>query len=459
MDVTKLSALEVAALIRAREISSAEVLDDVLRLAEDLDETVNAFITVDADGARAVASAADECARQGRWLGPLHGVPFTVKDVLATAGMRTTYGSRAFAENIPDRDVTAVARVRAAGGVLIGKTATSEFAASLQTRTALNGITRNPWDHSRSAGGSSGGAGAATAAGLAPLALSTDGAGSSRVPAAACGVLGLKPTLGRVPHETWPFHFSNNSSVSINTRTPGDAALILGVVEGPSASDPWSTRPPLARNASTGATSMLFIEEPCGRSPDGAIAEAVRSVLVGLAETGVRVDPADGDPTYFDPAMVSGILAPNLAARVRGMTAQQRALLEAPLQQLASPDYRPDAVALQQLEIERSQLYDRVDQLLETYDMIVTPTVLFDPPDADAVIDADWWTHLALANFTGHPAISVPCGFSLAGLPIGMQLIGRWDSDHRLLDVASQIHNVHPWSDLWPSAASGEPLI
>jgi aspartyl-tRNA(Asn)/glutamyl-tRNA(Gln) amidotransferase subunit A len=348
---------------------------------------------------------------------------------------------------VPDTDAIAVARVRAAGGILVGKTATPELAASLQTRSELNGITRNPWSLDRSAGGSSGGAGAATASGLAPLALSTDGAGSSRVPASVCGVVGLKPTLGREPHETWPFHYSNNSSVSINTRTAGDAALLLGVVEGPSLSDPWGARPTRRQDDVTTETSLLLIEDPCGRTADGEILGAVRRTLSGLADLGVRVETADGDPTAFDPAMVPGILGPNLAAGVRSMTDEQQAPLEAPLQQLASPRYRPDAVALQQLEIERSRLYERVDHLLRTYDVIITPTVLSDPPSAETVIEADWWTHLAVANFTGHPAVSIPCGFTELGLPIGLQAIGRWDADQQILDLADRIHSLHPWSE------------
>ena len=453
MGITRISALEAAKLIRSREISSLEIVDAILRHADDLVGTVNAFITVDAEGARRAAAAADELADQDRWLGPLHGVPFSVKYLLDTSGVRTTYGSRAFADNIPDRDVVAVARIKSAGGVLLGKTATSELAASLQTRSTLNGITRNPWDLDRSAGGSSGGAGAATAAGLAPLALSTDGAGSARVPASVCGVLGLKPTLGRVPHETWPFHYSNNSSVSINTRSPGDAALMLRIIEGPTTADPWSARPALAPPLA-GVTSMLYIQAPCSRRPDTAISEAVQKTLAGLSEGGIYIDAVDDDPTHFDPAMVSGILAPNLAARVRSMTEEQRALLEDPLRRLTSPEYRPDAVALQQLEIERSLLHDRVERLLHRYDIIVTPTVIADPPPADAVIDAEWWTHLAVANFTGHPAISVPCGFSEAGIPIGMHLVGQWDADLRLLQMASRIHELHRWTDLWPTSTT-----
>jgi aspartyl-tRNA(Asn)/glutamyl-tRNA(Gln) amidotransferase subunit A len=199
---------------------------------------------------------------------------------------------------------------------------------------------------------------------------------------------------------------------------------------------------------------MLYIQAPCSRRPDTAISEAVQKTLAGLSEGGIYIDAVDDDPTHFDPAMVSGILAPNLAARVRSMTEEQRALLEDPLRRLTSPEYRPDAVALQQLEIERSLLHDRVERLLHRYDIIVTPTVIADPPPADAVIDAEWWTHLAVANFTGHPAISVPCGFSEAGIPIGMHLVGQWDADLRLLQMASRIHELHRWTDLWPTSTT-----
>ena len=453
MDLTRCSAVELASLVRAREVTAIEVVDAVLDRAESLEPTVNAFITIDRDGARAAAAHADERAAAGEWLGPLHGVPFSVKDLLPTGGLRTTYGSQACADNVPDRDAVAVARVRAAGGILIGRTATPELAASLQTTSALNGTTRNPWDLERSAGGSSGGAGAAIAAGLGPLALSTDGAGSARVPGSVCGVLGLKPTLGRVPHEAWPLHYSNNSSVSINSRSAADAALLLRTIEGPTTADPWATRSPREPDDDA-AIDALYIGRPCGRAPSPEVAAAVSGLVDALADAGLSVEHADDDhdPTGFRAEMVPGILAPNLAARVRAMEPTEQRSLEEPLQQLLSPAYRPDAVELQQLEIERSQLYDRVDALLGYYEFLITPTVLDDPPSADAVIDADWWTHLGVANFTGHPAISVPCGFSAAGLPIGTQIIGRWDADHRLLELAERIHSIHPWTGFWPDA-------
>src|SRR6266513_4117162 len=239
-DLAFTSAAELAALIAQRVVSPVEIVDIVLDRIERTQPTLNAFMTVCADEARAAAKEAEAVVMRGDALGPLHGVPFAVKDLVKTAGVRTTFGSWALAENVPRADSPSVARLKAAGAVLVGKTTTPEFGHKCFTEAPLFGRTANPWDLSRTCGGSSGGAAAAVAAGLAPIGIGTDGGGSSRIPAACCGVGGFKQTLGLVPHYLTPDGFGNQSHITPMTRTVMDAALMLQAMAGPHRCDPHS---------------------------------------------------------------------------------------------------------------------------------------------------------------------------------------------------------------------------
>src|SRR5437762_4043765 len=239
-DLAFTSAAELAALIAQRVMSPVEIVDIVLDRIEKTQPTLNAFITVSADDARAAAKAAEAAVMRGDALGPLHGVPFAVKDLVNTVGVRTTFGSWALADNVPSADSPAVARLKAAGAVLVGKTTTPEFGHKCFTEAPLFGRTANPWDLARTCGGSSGGAAAAVAAGLGPIGSGTDGGGSSRIPAACCGVVGFKQTLGLVPHDLTPDGFGNQSHITPMTRTIMDTALMLEAMAGPHACDPHS---------------------------------------------------------------------------------------------------------------------------------------------------------------------------------------------------------------------------
>src|SRR5437773_5491701 len=239
-DLAFTAAAELARLIARRAVSPVELVEEVLGRIERSQPSVNAFITVCAEEARAAAKAAEAAVMRGEKLGPLHGVPFAVKDLVNTKGVRTTFGSLALADNIPAADSPAVARLKAAGAILVGKTTTPEFGHKCFTEAPLFGRTANPWDLSRTPGGSSGGAAAAVAAGLAPVGIGTDGGGSSRIPAACCGVVGFKQTLGLVPHDLTPDGFGNQSHITPMTRTVMDTALMLEAMAGPHACDPHS---------------------------------------------------------------------------------------------------------------------------------------------------------------------------------------------------------------------------
>ncbi|MGH3966860.1 MAG: amidase, partial [Mycobacterium sp.] len=239
-DLAFTPAAELAALVARRAVSPVELVDAVLARIERTQPVLNAFITVCADQARAAARAAEAAVLRGDRLGPLHGVPFSVKDLVNTAGVRTTFGSVVFADNVPAADSPAVARLKQAGAILVGKTATPEFGHKCFTDAPLFGRTANPWDLTRTCGGSSGGSAAAVAAGLGPLAIGTDGGGSTRIPAACTGIVGFKQTLGLVPHDMTPDGFGNQSYITPMTRTVMDTALMLQAMAGPDLCDPHS---------------------------------------------------------------------------------------------------------------------------------------------------------------------------------------------------------------------------
>src|SRR5713226_8754738 len=237
-DLAYASATELAALIARRAVSPVEVANGLLARIEKTQPVLNAFITVCAEEARAAARAAEAAIMRGAAFGPLHGVPFAVKDLVNTSGVRTTFGSVALADNVPAVDSPAVARLKRAGAILVGKTTTPEFGHKCFTEAPLFGRTANPWNLVRTCGGSSGGGAAAVAAGLGPIGIGTDGGGSSRIPAACCGIVGFKQTLGLVPHDLTPDGFGNQSHITPITRTVRDSALMLQAMAGPDPCDP-----------------------------------------------------------------------------------------------------------------------------------------------------------------------------------------------------------------------------
>ncbi|HUG77964.1 MAG TPA: amidase, partial [Burkholderiales bacterium] len=221
------TAASIARKVRAGRVSAVKVVEDCLNKIQRLQPRLNAYVTVCADEARAQAAQIDRARAAGEKLGPLAGVPVSVKDILSTKGVRTAWGSRLMQDNVPAEDAVAVKRLREAGAVIVGKTATPEFAYKLLTDSPLSGVTRNPWNAELTPGGSSGGSAAAVAAGMGPLSLATDAGASTRLPAACCGILGLKPTLGRVPHNQVPDGFNNFIHLGLMARTVEDCELML----------------------------------------------------------------------------------------------------------------------------------------------------------------------------------------------------------------------------------------
>src|SRR4051812_30697210 len=301
-DLCFLSATELRASIDRKEVSPVELVSAVLARAEALQPELNCFITICGDEALAAAREAERKVMAGEPLGLLHGIPFTVKDIVNTKGVRTTFGAIPYKDNIPDSDAVAVARLRAQGAILIGKTTTPEFGTKCLTDSPLFGRTRNAWSAARSSGGSSGGAAVAVASGLAPLAVATDGGGSTRIPAACNGVVGLKQSNGVIPHSQVQDAFGNQTYVTPMTRDVADTALMMQVMAGADASDPWSIGLPaqdfVAAAAPRGdlrGRKILFCLAPPGRPVAADVAASFKTALARLEALGADIDEMSAD--------------------------------------------------------------------------------------------------------------------------------------------------------------------
>ena len=471
MEILGLSGTTIAKLIKNGEVSAVDVMEQALNQADKVQALFNPFVTITHEAALTQAKQAAELLKKTRpeTLPAFFGVPFTVKDLLDTQGVQTTYGSRSLEHNIPDSDVVAVARMRAAGAILLGKTTTPEFASKVTTDAVLTGITRNPWAPSLSCGGSSGGDGVAVATGTVPFGVSTDGGGSSRIPASACGVLGMKVTIGAIPHESWPFHFGNNSSISMNCRHPEDLVTLFNTMSGAHHLDPWSRREIKTMSSSVAPARAvqgkraLFIPALGGNIADAQYQAIVEKGLAKLGDLGLDIDVALDDPTEFQPGIATQMMTSNLAARVRQMPVEAQQLLGPVLQSLLDEEtFKSDGVRLQSDAIDRSRTYDRLERVLSQYDFVITPTLTAPPPLADPNSDQrvtingskervnKWWTHLCIANLTGHPAISIPCGLDTNDLPVGLHAIGGWDRDSDLVALAFASIACFDWTERRP---------
>lgn len=464
-------ARELARRIRARELSAREVVQAHLDQIERVDPQVNAIVTLVAERAMEQALDADERLAAGAPPGPLHGLPVAHKDTHATAGVRTTSGSPIFADHVPDRDELVVERMRAAGAITLGKTNVPEFAAGSHTFNPLFGLTRNPYDLSRSAGGSSGGAAAALACGMHPLADGSDMGGSLRNPASFCNVVGFRPSPGRVPSWPVPAGWSTMSVQGPMAREVADAALLLSVLAGP---DP---RSPIALDTPGSAFAGPLDRDPAGLrvawSPDlggtvpvdPAVTAVLEPAVKVFEELGCAVEEACPDLSGADEVF-------------RTLRAWHWDIALRPLLDERPGDFKPSLSAnieagrsltgadLGRAEILHTALFHRVREFFERYDALLLPVSQVPPFDADleypdevagrAMPDyLEWMRSCFLVSATGCPALSVPAGFTSAGpggLPVGLQIVGPHRAD---LDV---LRLGHAFEQATGHAAHRPPL-
>ena len=452
-------ALTLARLIRDKQVSPVAVVEAVLARIEALQPTVNAFITVTAEEARAAARRAEAAVMAGERLGPLHGVPFSVKDLLPTRGVRTTMGSLIFADQVPAEDAVPVRRLREAGAILVGKTTTPEFGHKPLTDSPLFGATRNPWDLSRTAGGSSGGAAAAVVSGQAPLALGTDGGGSIRLPASCCGIVGLKPTLGRVPHVSQADLFSSTSYIGPMARTVAETAACFDAIAGFDAGDPYSRPEPAddPRVVTVRGLRVGWLPRVGNRLVDAEVLAATEAAVRHLEGGGAQVETLEEDVSAFEQTFLIGLQA-GLAARVGAHMAAFGDKVAPSLRESVERGTRWSAVDWVNALGQRTAMYRRVNALLRRFDVLLSPTLsrpalavdhdAFRPitiggEEAGSIRGA-WYPYLWPFNLSGHPALSLPCGVAADGLPIGLQIVGPWYGDRRVLALAGHLERERP---------------
>lgn len=462
-------ATDLRRLIRDRQVSPVEVVERLLQRIERLNPVVNAYCTVAADQALAAARQAEAAVQRGDPLGPLHGVPVALKDTTPTAGIRTTFGSRLFADHVPAEDALEVTRLKQAGAIILGKTNTPEFAAGPNTLNALFGATRNPWSLERSAGGSSGGSAVALACGLAPLAQGGDLGGSLRIPASVCGVIGFRTSPGRIP--MYPSGWTSEPFLVTGpmARTVRDTALMLSAMAGPDDRVPISLDEPGAvfERAAEGDVRGLRI----AWSPDLGIGRVEPEVARIVEAAGRRFEEAGC--TIEDATPEIGEIRPTIAAfRALGVAAGSPELLDR-ADEVDNPflrEFLKRPRELTGLEIaractEHARYVERMAAFFRRYDLLLTPTTptaayLLDqmfPPEIDGqpvanAIDAMIVTYAI--TLAGLPAISVPAGFTADGLPVGLQIVGGRHAEALVLRAAAAFEQLAPWADQRPPLAT-----
>lgn len=460
-----LSALDLAAGIRSKQLSPVDLTEALLQRIESLNPRLNAFCLIAHEAARRAAREAEIAVMKGEPLGLLHGVPLSIEDVIFTRGMRTTGGSRLFAEAVPEEDAVAVGRLRAAGAVPLGKTNTSEFGHKALTVNPMFGATRNPWNLALTPGGSSGGAAVAVAAGLGPVALGTDSGGSIRVPASSCGVFGFKPSVGRVPdHPSFP-GWDLLASIGPLARTVRDAALVLDVIAGGDDRDRHSL--PSESGSYVGACDDEIEGLHVAWTPDLGYATVDPRVQT-LCENAAAEFEALGchvevvNPGWENPEEIFGTI---VAARFHAHWADQlpanAAALDPTLVELIR---RGGGVTARDylLAEERVKAYwGEVVTFLARFDLLLTPAVAAPPfpvdqpppgePEAQPLSPLGRVPFAYPFNLTGQPAASVPAGFTEDGLPVGLQIVGRRHADRVVLAAAAAYETACPWTGRRPA--------
>ncbi|HKM64342.1 MAG TPA: amidase family protein [Acidisphaera sp.] len=464
-EIAYMPATEMAAAIRAKRVSPVEIVATLLARIERLEPSINAFVHLDPGGAIAAAERAEQAVMRGDPLGPLHGVPITIKDLFWTRDMPTQYGSETMRGFRPSIDTPSVTRARNAGAVSLGKTTVSEFGWTGVSRSPLTGITHNPWRHGLNAGASSAGAGAAAAAGFGPLHQGSDGAGSIRMPSHFCGVFGLKPTYGRVPYH--PVGAGDYTShLGPMTRTVADAALLLDVMSGPSPLDHTTLDVPAGSfgeelEAGVRGRRVAFSPDLGFARVDPAVADSVaRAARVFADDLGAEVETVT-PPWASDGPELARLFWPAHLSRHVVRLREWETRMDPGLVACARDGARTTMIEYQ-LARERKYAYvAAIHAWFEDYDLLLTPAASVAAFDAALLMPADWpqhaWDWLSWAEFLypfnmcGNPAASVPCGFTPDGLPVGLQIVGRRFDDAGVLAASAAFERARPWANAKPS--------
>ena len=450
-DICFLSAVEMAALIRRKKLSAREAMGAHLSQIERVNPKVNAIVTLVAEQALENATRADEAQAHGAALGSLHGLPVAHKDLIDTAGIRTTYGSPLFKYHVPETDAILVERVQKAGAITIGKTNTPEFGAGSQTFNPVFGTTRNPYDLTKTCGGSSGGAAVALACGMTPLASGSDTGGSLRNPAAFCSVVGLRPAPGRVPVAAVGNAWSTLSVSGPMGRNVADVALLLSVMAGPDDRSPIAISEPGSRFAASldrsfSGVRVAWFKDLGGAPFDHRILETVNAQRKTFEHLGCKVDEAEPDWRGADEAF-NTLRAWGFASNYADAVKNHRDLVKDTIIWEVERGAKLTAADIARAEILHSQVWNRMRVFLEHYEYFILPTTQVPPFDVNQPYPTEiegtrmqtyieWMKSCYFISILENPAISVPCGFTPEGLPVGLQIVGRHRGEFSVLQLA-----------------------
>ena len=456
-DLADCTALELKELFRTHRASPLEATRAALARIERLNQVLHAFSSIAAEAALESARASETRWARGEPCGALDGVPASIKDLILTRGMPPLRGRRTVdPDQSWDVDAPAAARLREAGAVILGKTTTPEFGCKGETNSPLTGISRNPWNHQKTPGGSSGGTAAAVASGMGPISVGTDGAGSIRIPAAFCGNVGFKPSFGRVP--AYPLsYFGSVSHLGPHTMSVRDSALVMNVLSQPDARD-WTSLPPDDRDylegLEDGISGLRIAWSPTlgyARGVDPEVAVACERAVQRLSDLGAIVEAVD--PGIEDPLEITcGLWFVGAWTLWNTLTPAQQTLTDPDFAAEARLGSSFSALDVQQLQLRRGALGAHLRQFMQRFDLLVTPAVAVPAFDARPPGMADMtpaallgWTPFSYPfNLTQQPACTIPCGLTASGLPIGLQLVGPMFGDALVLRAARAFETVRP---------------
>jgi aspartyl-tRNA(Asn)/glutamyl-tRNA(Gln) amidotransferase subunit A len=458
-------ATEMAAAIKQKKISPVEVIDAILNRIDKINPKINAYVTLTAEAARSAAKAAEDAVMKGKALGPLHGVPVSIKDLVFTKGIRTTFGSKLYEHFIPDEDCAFVEKLKAAGAIILGKTNTPEFGLIANTDNPVFGPTRNPWNLTKTPGGSSGGAAAAAAAALGPLHHGNDGGGSIRIPSSFCGVYGLKPQFGRVARQPALHGFETLAAEGSLTRTVADGALMLSVMAGPDERDHFSLPTQemnLIKAVKGGVKGCKAAWSPnLGYAVvDPEVRDITRKAARQFEHLGCKVEEITADFLNMGSDWLTLVICETAAAVEQRREEWEKVMYSVykPFIPMADTFTSRDMAMAQ---FHREDLWAKIHQIFEKYDFLLTPTMpitAFDveTPLGPTKIDGQDVSPTAVPcftlpfNFTGQPAATVPCGFTKEGLPVGLQIVGRRYDEATVIRASAAFEKACPWADKKP---------
>jgi len=465
-DICFMSACDMLDAIKNQELTSEEITETIIEKIEKINPIINAYCTPTFDLAREMAKEADKKVKMGEKLGLLNGIPTSIKDLVETGGIRTTFGCVIFENNIPDKDQLVVTRLKDAGIVNLGKTNTPAFGHKAVTDNKIFGETKNPWNLERTPGGSSGGAAAAVASGIGPLALGSDGGGSIRIPSCLCGVYGIKPSYGRIPRFWDKINFHRLSHYGPIARYVKDAALMLDVMAGPSDIDQYSlSRPEISyldtlteipKNIKIG----YLLDLGYVKAIDPEIKKCVEDSVQKFEKLGWSVEKAKIKLKQAYRSFITIVVA-GFAYDYKKYLKDWKERLSPTFVRLIEAGINITGMDLMHAELQSINVYNQFTEFFNKFDILITPTTAVtafelgkmypDEIEGVTVSPVGWMPFTFPFNMTGHPAASIPCGWSKEGLPIGMHIIGPKNKDELVLQVSKAFEEIAPWQDKKPN--------